>query len=566
MIRLKEKPFYLDEEGCKWVADTLAGMSLQEKVEQLFCEIIWDKGEVQPSKMLEEFHPGAVMFRPFPAKRMREYSLLLQEHSKIPLLIACNLERGGSGGNGGLTDGTYMASPMGIAATDDASYAKKLGLIAGREGAAVGINWTFEPILDIDRNCENPITNVRTYGSNPDRIIQMASAYMEGCMENGMAVTLKHFPGDGADYRDQHLLASVNDLGVEEWMATYGRIYSTLIDRGAQTLMSAHIKQPALTRLIHPDIADEDIMPSSLSEELMKGIIRKKLGFNGLIVTDATQMVGFTSSMERAKAVPLSIERGSDMFLFTINTREDVEYMRKGVEEGLLSMERLEEAVIRILALKASLKLHKKKQEKTLVPPVSALQVIGCKEHQEWAWQCANQCITLVKDKEELFPLTPLRYPHIKLFEITNENCQGHLAETEYFKRLLEKEGFSVSWLLDGRLPGSDCTLEQFQRETDLIIYCANMKVGSNQTTIRLVWDDFLGETAPKYVRDVKTLFLSFSNPYHLMDVPMIRTYVNAYSYHCHTVEAMVEKLMGRSTFTGISPVDPLGGLWDAGC
>ena len=108
-----------------------------------------------------------------------------------------------------------------------------------------------------------------------------------------------------------------------------------------------------------------------------------------------------------------------------------------------------------------------------------------------------------------------------------------------------------------------DFSLADYQKETDLVIYFANMKVGSNQTTIRITWDDFLGESSPKYVCDFPSLFLSFSNPYHLVDVPMIRTYINAYYCNADTVRAVVEKLMGRSKFKGISPVDPFAGLWD---
>jgi hypothetical protein len=149
-------------------------------------------------------------------------------------------------------------------------------------------------------------------------------------------------------------MSSINSLSAKEWHETYGRIYQQLIDYGAPSLMASHIRQPALCRQINPDIKDEDIMPASLSEELLKGVIRGQMGFNGLIVTDATQMVGFTCSMPRHLAVPLCIERGADILLFSINQKEDVQFMLDGLEKGLLSHERLDEAVTRILALKAS--------------------------------------------------------------------------------------------------------------------------------------------------------------------------------------------------------------------
>ena len=492
---------------------------------------------------------------------MHEFSKRLQAKAKIPLLVACNLERGGSGGNGGLTDGTYVSSPMGCAATDDPQTAYELATVACREGGAGGVNWTFEPIIDIDMNPENPITNVRTYGSNPDRIIKMAKGYMKACAEHEVVTTIKHFPGDGVDYRDQHLMSSINSLSAEEWHKTYGRVYQELIDFGAPTVMCAHIRQPALAREVNPDIKDEDILPGSLSKELMQGVLRKQMGFNGLIVTDATQMVGFTCSMDRAKAVPTAIEHGADMFLFTINQKEDVGYMLDGLQNGLLSQERLDEAVTRILALKASIHLH----DKAPVPDDSALDCLRCKEHIAIAERAADRSITLVKNKQPLLPLDPAKTPKIKLIQITNERLpeSGWLPEIELFKQLLEKEGFSVSYFKDGKYPDVDFSLSDFKKETDLVIYFANMKVGSNQTTIRITWDDFLGESSPKYVHDLPYLFLSFSNPYHLVDVPMVKTYINAYTCNEYTVRAMVEKLMGRSDFKGTSPVDPFAGLWD---
>lgn len=561
MIDLKKKPFFLDEEACQWVKKTLEGMSDEEKVGQLFCEILWDRPGREPEDLFEVVEPGGVMYRPFPGEKMHDFSERLQKKAKIPLLISCNLERGGSGGNGGLTNGTYVASPMGCAATDDAQAAYDLAAVACEEGGACGVNWTFEPIIDIDRNPENPITNVRTYGSNPERILRMAKAYIDACRERKFISTIKHFPGDGVDYRDQHLMSSINSLSVEEWDATYGYLYQELIDYGAPTVMCSHIRQPELCRRIRPEIRDEEIMPASLSSELMQGVLREKMGFNGLIVTDATQMVGFTCSMPRHLAVPACIERGADMFLFTINQKEDVGYMLDGLKKGLLSYKRLDEAVTRILALKASIGLH----QGNPVPGREALACLQSREHQAAAERIADQSITLVKNKENLLPLTPRKTPKIKLIQITNERLpeSGILEELALFKELLEKEGFEVSYFKDGKYPDVDFSLEDYKKETDLVIYFANMKVGSNQTTIRITWDDFLGESSPKYVCDLPSLFLSFSNPYHLVDVPMVRTYINAYTCNATTVYAMLEKLMGRCEFKGISPVDPFVGLWD---
>lgn len=564
MVSLRSTPFHLDDEGVQWVEETLAGMTELQKVGQVFCEILWDRDGADALDLLSLIEPGAVMYRPATSSAMHATSTLLQSRARVPLLIACNLERGGAGGNGGLLDGTYVASPMGQAATADPTYAYRTGLVAAREGGAVGVNWTFEPIVDLDRNPENPITNVRTYGSSVDQVIAMAKGYVDACQELGVATAVKHFPGDGVDFRDQHLMASVNSLTEEEWEATYGTVYRELIAHGVPAVMSAHIIQPALARSVNPGLSDGELLPGSLSRELNEGILRERLGFNGLIVTDATQMVGFTAAMPRARAIPTAIAHGADMLLFTVNQAEDVQYLLDGIRDGVVSAERLDEAVTRVLALKAHLGLHTKQAQGRLVPPEEELAAVGAPEHREWAVECADRAVTLVKDRDGLLPLDPGRGRRIELVEVTNGHTSGHLPEVEHLKARLEGEGFQVRYSQDVPHPGERIRVADYRADVDLLVYFANMKVGSNQTTIRLVWDDFLGDSSPKFARDVPTLFLSFSNPYHLVDVPMVSTYVNAYSSTEVVVDAVVEKLMGRSAFVGRSPVDPYAGLWDA--
>ena len=133
----------------------------------------------------------------------------------------------------------------------------------------------------------------------------------------------------------------------------------------------------------------------------------------------------------------------------------------------------------------------------------------------------------------------------------------------QLFRQLLEKEGFCVRWFDEIPHPDAVTSIEDLKASTDLFIYYANFKVSSNQTTIRLVWSDFLGDSSPKYIHEIPTIFISFSNPYHLVDVPMVKTYINGYTSNKYIVHMMVEKLMGRSHFKGKNPVDPFAGLWD---
>jgi len=235
------------------------------------------------------------------------------------------------------------------------------------------------------------------------------------------------------------------------------------------------------------------------------------------------------------------------------------------LKTGILSESRLNNACARILALKYHLGLFRKQQEYKLIPELNAMDIIRCKKHRKWAMECADKAITLVKNKERILPLDVREMKKVTLIQATNEKPDdGYLEEAKLFKTLLEKEGFTVNWFEDMPHPGPKYSVKELRQDTDLFIYYANFKVSSNQTTIRIVWSDFLGDSSPKFVHDVPTLFISFSNPYHLVDVPMVKTYINAYTSNESTVRMVVEKLMGRSDFIGTSPVDPFANLWDA--
>ncbi|MCD8152110.1 MAG: glycoside hydrolase family 3 protein, partial [Clostridiales bacterium] len=401
MVELKSNPYFLIETEIDWVNRTLDSMSMEEKIGQLFCPIGGNAEEKFLLDFLEEFQPGAMLYRPMPAAQVRSVHKFLQEHSRIPMLLAANLE---SGGNGICADGTYFARPMGVAATDRAENAYRLGAVSGREAQAVGCNWAFSPICDLDLNFRNPIMNVRTFGSDRERVISFVREQMRGLLEYGVAAAVKHFPGDGVDGRDQHLLSSVNSLSVEEWDDSYGRIWQSVVDAGALSVMVGHILQPAYSRYFNPALADEEILPAVLSTELLNGLLRGKLGFNGVIVTDATPMVGFAAAMPRKEAIPAALAAGCDMILFNKDIREDYQSVRDALADGRLTGERIDEAVTRILAMKAAMQLPEKQAEGTLVPPEEALSCISCAQHREWAKVCADESVTLVKDTQELLP------------------------------------------------------------------------------------------------------------------------------------------------------------------
>lgn len=565
MVRLTEKPFFLSDDQISWVENTVSEMTVEEKIGQIFCPIAGNPEDQALTEFVQKYQPGGMMFRPMPAKAIRQAHGVLQNESKIPLLLAANLE---AGGNGICSDGTYYGRPMGVAATADEQEAYQLGVVSGREAQAVGCNWAFSPIVDIDMNFKNPITNVRTFGSDVDRVIDFSLQQMKGLHENGIATAVKHFPGDGVDERDQHLVSTVNSLSVPEWDESYGKVYQAMIEEGALSVMIGHILQPAYSKALNPALEDKDILPASLSTELVNGLLRERLGFNGVAVTDATPMIGYNAAMSRKKAIPTTINAGCDMILFNKNIDEDYQAMRDAVSCGEVSVERLDEAVTRILAMKASMGLVDKQEAGSLVPAPEALDSVGCLEHLELARKSADKAITLVKDTQNLLPISPEKTPRVRVYMLEDRLSggfkDGGASEGSFIEKLSEA-GFSVETFNYEQLNFHEIFeegVDDLKSKVDLVIYVANYDTASNQTTRRIDWIRLMAADAPWFVQDVPTLFVSLANPYHLFDAPMIKTYINGYSANDTVNEILVEKLIGKSEFQGKSPVDPFCGVW----
>lgn len=560
-VDLTKKPFNLNEQDIAWVQETLEGLTLEEKVGQLFCTMGMGDNDMLIN-MVKKYQLGGLMYRPGPAQEIRAAHQAMQESSKIPMLLAANLE---NGGDGIATEGTYFGKQLQVAATNDPEMAYKLGTVACSEGRAVGLNWSFGPIVDINMNFRNPITNVRTFGDRPETVLEMGRAYMKAAHENGMAVSIKHFPGDGVDDRDQHLLTSVNSLSVEEWDATFGHVYQTLIDEGANTVMVGHIMQPAYQRHFNPGLKDEDLLPSSLSPEILQNLLREKMNFNGVIVSDATLMAGFTMAERRELAVPKTIAAGCDIFLFNRNIDEDREYMLNGIRDGILTEERLNQAVTRILGLKASLRLHEQARTNTLIPDESALAIMGSEQHQQWAQTCADQSVTLVKDTQQLLPVTPETHKRMLLIVLGDE--EGSFSAGGCHKPFVEKlqaAGFEVTIFDPMNLQAMFLSVRDFVKQYDFALFFANYATASNKTDLRINYKPPFGGDIPWFIKELPTIFVSVANPFHLQDVPRIPTFINAYSGNEYSLNAIVDKIQGKSEFKGTNPVDPFCGYWEA--
>jgi beta-N-acetylhexosaminidase len=333
--------------------------------------------------------------------------------------------------------------------------------------------------------------------------------------------------------------------------------------------MSAHIALPEYSRRLRPGIADEDILPASLAEELNIDLLRGQLGFEGLIVTDASTMAGMQLPMPRRELVPRSVAAGCDMFLFSTDYEEDYGFMLDGVRNGVITPARLDEAVTRVLALKAALGLHVAAAAE-LVP--DDYDDLDLDLHREWAASSAQSAITLVKNKEPgLLPLDLERHRRVLVYSLRSRDAT--LAPVETFRAALTDAGFAVTVFEDA--PGADPAVmvlgkdgaiigKELLADYDAVVYLADVWPTSNIPTARLSWSFKTAANVPKYVTEIPTIFVSLGSPFHLQDVPRVKTFINGYAHNGATVRAIVDKLLGRTPFVGVSPVDAFCGYWDA--
>lgn len=588
MVDMKAKPFYLTDEDCKWVEDTIAGMTVDEKIGQLFFNMGSSREEEYLKMTVRDYHIGGIRYNPATADEIYEQNRILQENSKIPLIIACNTE---SGGDGACVDGTPIGGQTKIGATRNADYAYQMGYMANKEAAAIGCNLSFAPVSDIMYNWENPVIGLRTYGNEPKKVVEMTKAYMDGAHANpGFCCAAKHFPGDGLDFRDQHVANSVNSMSCEEWDKTYGRVYQNLIENGLDAIMAGHIMQPAYARYFNPELTDDEMMPATLSPELIKGLLRGKLGFNGLVLTDASHMVGLTCRMKRGDMLPAAIAAGVDMFLFFNEMEEDFASMKQGYLDGRITKERLDEALHRILALKAHMGLHKKDKTKLIPLREQVHKIIGCDEHVAMQKEIADQAITLVKYKDkDVLPVTPDRYKRIMIVYVKGLSAPGLAAITgvkkstpaeELRDRLIAKgfDAFIYESPIDqmikkieaGEKPdvnlyfAGKTPIKEFRENQDLIITLVDIAGGFQPVARPAFGMTKGGGEIPWYVFELPVIVVGTQYPYVLADIPQARTYINTYDSKPVTLDALVEKLMtGEEAFKGKDPIGAFCGIFD---
>ncbi|WP_373816353.1 glycoside hydrolase family 3 protein [Jeotgalibaca porci] len=568
LVDLTKKPYNLNADQIKWVEDTIAGMTDEEKVGQLFVNLFfpgsdeYSGNEFTNQEIVEKFHIGGARYKGQDSAQVQGLLNELQSASKIPLLVAANCD---SGGDGATNDGTYIASGAQAEASGDTSVAYNAGYVSGREATALGVNTNFDPCVDILMNWRNTIVNTRAYGTNADSVIKYTNAYLEGLTQSEIIQCIKHWPGDGTEERDQHLVLGVNELSVDEWEDSFGRVYRNHIENGVEMIMAGHIALPEYQKALDPSLKDEDIMPATLAPELIQDLLKTKLDFNGMVITDAAHMLGMTSAMRREDYVPLSIAAGCDMFLFFNDIEEDTMFMMNGYKNGVITEERMTDALRRILGLKAKLNLHLKQAEGTLLKDKSELEVIGCEEHLEMRADAADKGITLVKDTQNNLPINPETHRRIRLYYLEGEKAMNVSSEDnalEFFVEELERRGYEVT-INDGHTRVKGKTLE-YRENVDFALTVSNVAGYGAENNYRIKWKTAMSNEVPWYVWEVPTVFVSLNFTTHLHDATMVKTFVNAYHNNEETIRQVIDKLEGKSEFKGTPNENVWANKWQA--
>ena len=588
MVDLRAKPYYLTDADIAWVESTIASMTAEEKVGQLFWQLTAGNSEEYLQDLMQTYHLGGCRYNAMPGQMVLNQNRILQKYAKVPVFIACNPEQGG---NGVCVDGTLVADQIKIGATGKTEYAQAMGRISGVQVKATGCNMAFAPVVDITYNFECEEVLKRAYGGDHELVAAMGKAYMDGIHETeGVYSCAKHFPGNGQDYRDAHLSNNVNHFGFDKWMQTYGHVYKTLIDGGLDAIMGGHILMPTYMKELDPDITMDQMMPATLCPEIMTGLLRDKLGFNGMVVTDASHMVGMTNRMKRKDMLPAAINAGCDMFLFFNDPAEDFATMLDAYNTGIISEARMVEALTRILGLKAAKGLHKASQQELCGTDEALAAAMQNPEFRAVAPAIAKDALTLVKYKDEgVLPITPEKYKRIMLVNIKGPETPmakvmamvmgGGKAKKTPVEKLCDKlnekgfEAFIYESPLDKVVKELEAgkpfnmnlyfagknAIADFVSGQDLVI--SFFDVGNGHPTFGLSKG---GGEIPWYVHELPVVGVSVNKPTMLADAPMLRTYINAYDSNDYTLEALVDALMtGPEAFKGTDPIDSYCGMWD---
>ncbi|MCS6804669.1 MAG: glycoside hydrolase family 3 N-terminal domain-containing protein [Acidobacteriota bacterium] len=541
-----------------WVEQTLAQMSLDEKVGQVIFPALtstFTNKDSERFKVIErnikEFHVGGYhAFGGDPAS----LALLvnrMQGLAKTPLLITADLE-GGPGYQ--MAGATRLPRAMALGASGRQELAYQAGRIAAIEGRAMGIHVNFYPVVDVNNNPRNPIINIRSFGEDVALVSRMAQAYIRGAQEHGQIATAKHFPGHGDTSQDSHLELAVVDVSRDRLNQVELPPFRAAIE--------AHVGAVMTTHVYIPRVEPEQGLPATLSKTVTTDLLRQELGFTGLIFTDAMVMKGVADRYLPEDAARRAFRAGADIILLPVDVEKTFHALKSAVQSGDIPLARLDESVRRILQAKARLGLNKNR----FVDLTQLDTVVGNLEHAQLARAMIEQAITLVRDEKEAVPLRlnadqRLLYVNVKDFD---EGWREGRPGNAFAQELMQRHRQTIKVDVDDKTTKDTIeVIKQLAYASDAVVVTAFIRVSAYKGTIDLnQWQLDLLKSLSKLERPV--IFIVFGSPYVLSFVPELPSYMLTYEYYPEAERAAVRAIMGEIPITGKLPTS-LPGLYPVG-
>lgn len=546
-----------------WEERTFLELTLREKVGQLIMP--WILGDFAPEgspshdrvlEYIEEQGIGGLIMSVGTPIEVAAKLNDLQGHSRIPLLVAADLETGAGfrmrgamymPGNIELGGATNFPSLMAVGAAGDEALAYEMGRITAIEARAVGIHVPFAPVLDVNNNPENPIINVRSFGEDPVEVSRMGNAFIQGIQDHGAIATGKHFPGHGDTDTDSHLALPVIRHDRARMDSVELLPFKEAIDAGMGAIMTAHISVPSLNGGIRE--------PSTLSPLVLTSVLRDQLGFDGIIFTDAMDMSAIARRHSAGDAAVRALEAGADVILMPPNVEQAVDGIVAAVESGRLSEQRIDASVRRVLAAKARVGLDR---ERT-VSIERIGELVGIPAHTAVADEIAQKSITILKNGGDLLPLNGTRSASV--LSVTFRRGSDLFAG-RYFNQAMRATY--------PRLRTADLEAGADESEYDAILRQARgqalVVVGTYSSYAGSVDDrDELTDLIEGLARiGVPHVVVAFGNPYLISEFPETQAYMLAWNGSEASQRAAAGALLGEFPVLGrvptrIPPVFALG-------
>jgi beta-N-acetylhexosaminidase len=473
----------------------------------------------------------------------------LQQKARIPLLIAADFEWGAAMRVNGAT---LFPPLMALGATDSENLAYEMGKITAIEGRAMGIHMTYAPVVDVNINPDNPVISARSLGERPESVARLAAAFIRGCQENGMIATAKHFPGHGDTAMDSHnLMPSITaDLSRLERVELYP--FAEAVRAGVGAIMTAHLFVPALD--------PTPGLPATLSPLILTELLRKKMGFKGLIVTDAMEMGGVTTLFSVQEAAIKAVQAGVDMVLLPPDLRGAKEALLQAVKRGDIPSARIDVSVRRILELKARLGLHRDRTVDIGLLP----EKIASSPHLEQAALAFEKSVTLVKNERAVLPI-PLETPAEKIAVLSLSSDADDYFAGQTFVRELRKRKPGLSAFYADAFTGEEYVKKARAKamEADLIVLALFSSLRSGKGSVDLIPSliDLVRELSWAKKR---VLVISFGSPYFLRHFPEVDGYLCLYRNSARAQEVAARAVCGEIGIEGRLPVS-IPGLYPVG-